>query len=206
MRRPVPPQRKQSSGVGKALLIAGLVLGVTGCLGVSALGFLYWLSQQNGAAGGANTFANAPPFPGQPPPGTFPDPSHAPHPPGGKKVFGLEDGMEDGLIDVPGAHHDDPTALEPGCYLNEAIFESDQEFGANAPWEFVAIVSREQVDCSAARRVKLSAQAQQMARDWPFDEEILQVEDVSPPEQLAGESGFLQKSVRIHTKVSANRP
>lgn len=187
--------------MGKALLIAGLVLGVTGCLGISAIGFLYSLAQQNGAAGGENSFANSPPFPGQPPPGTFPNPPSAPQPPDGKKVFGLEDG----LIDVPGAQ-DEALSLEPGCYLTEAIFVLDQEDGSSAPWEFETIVSRERVGCSAVRRGKLSAQAQQMARDWPLGEEVLQVEEVSSPQQVAEGHGLLQKSVRVHTKVSANQP
>jgi len=208
MRRPAPAQgqRKQGSGLGKALLIAGLVLGITGCLGISALGFLYSLSQQNGAADGANTFANPPHFqvPPPPPPETDPNPSHAAHPPGGQKVFGMGEGMDDGLIDVPGTHQE--TFIEPGCYLNEALFVSDQDLGADAPWEFETIISREKVPCSAGRRGKLSAQARQMSQDWPFNEEILKVEELAPPRQVTDEDGLLQKSVRVHTKVSANRP
>jgi serine/threonine protein kinase len=203
MRRPAPAQgqRHQSSGVGKALLIGGLVLGVSGCLGVSALGFLAWLS----GTGGANLHADPPPFAGQPPQGTFPNAPPAPRSPDGKKVFSLEDGMEDGLVDVPGALQEALAELEPGCHLYRAILESDQDSGPNAPWEYVTLVSHEQVDCSSLRRGKLSAQAKQLAEDWPFGE-VLQVEDVSRPEPVEGEPGLFRKEVRVHTRVSANQP
>ncbi|HVG64234.1 MAG TPA: serine/threonine-protein kinase [Hyalangium sp.] len=200
MRRPVPAQgqHKQSSGVGKALLIGGLVLGVSGCLIVSGLGFLAWMS----GMGEANHHADSPPFAGQHPPGAFPNPSHPPQPKGGQKVFGLDDG----LIDVPGAQQAGLTDLEPGCYVNEVIFESDQDLGPNAPWEYVTLVSREQVECSSQSRGKLSAQARQIAEDWPFGEEILKVEDGSRPQPVKGEPGLLHKRVRIHTRVSADQP
>jgi hypothetical protein len=216
MRRPVPPQRKQSSGVGKALLIAGLVLGVTGCLGISALGFLYSLSQQNGGAGGANSFSDSTPIPGPPPPGTYPNLANAPpvdsqppsspprpHPPDGKKkVFG----PKDGLIDVPGAQHGDPFALKPGCYLNEAILEVEEDASPDAPWEFVGQVSRTPVKCPSGRRSKPSAQAQHLSEDWPFpEEEILEVEDAYPPMPAPDEPGMIRKGVRVRTRVSADQ-
>jgi hypothetical protein len=214
MRRPAPAQRKQSSGVGKALLIAGLVLAVTGCLGISALGFLYSLTLQNGAEGGENSFANSPPFPGSPPPGTHPNLANAPpvasqppsrpprpHPSAGKeKVFG----PEDGLIDVPGAEHEGLVALKPGCYLNEAILEAEEDASPDEPWGFVGQGLRVPVKCPSGRRGKPSAQAQRLSEEWPFPEEILAVEDAYPPMPAPDDPGRIRKGVRVRTRVSAD--
>ena len=192
-------QRKQSSGMGKGCLIAGLVLGVTGCMGMSALGFLVWLS---GAADDMNHHANSQPSTGQFQRELYPDPGNAPHPPSG--VGSLPD---DDLMDEQQAQQEAQAGLEPGCYVRDVLLESDQDSGPDAPWEFVGLVSYEPSACPSGRQGKPSAQAQALAQQWPLEnEEILEVEHVSGPHPVVGEPGLFRKTVRAHTKVSESMP
>ncbi len=198
--RPAPAQhpRKQSSGMGKGCLIAGLVLGAIGCVGLGGLGFLAWLSGQAGGASGGGIYAQPMSSPGGSHPREIhPDPSHVPQPLGGKTIFGEHDPQFEEMAQAE---------IEPGCYINEAILESDGDDGPNAPWEFVGLVSREEVTCPPGRRGKPSAEARKLARDWPFKEELIRVENLTEPSPVQGEPGLFRKGVRVHTQVSANRP
>lgn len=184
--------------MGKGCLIAGLVLGVIGCVGMTGLGFLVWLSEQAKAGGGGSSWSSAiPPSGGSQPREIDPDHSHVPHPPSGKVVFGMGDPQAEQMAQAP---------IEPGCYVSEAILESDRDNGPNAPWEFVGLVSREEVSCPPGRRGKPGPEARKLARDWPFKEEILRVEDASAPQPAFDEPGMLRKQVRVHTQVSEHVP
>ncbi len=199
---PAQGQRKQSSGMGKGCLIAGLVLGVTGCMGMSALGFLVWLSGQNGAAGGMNHHANSVPSTGQFQREHYPDPGNAPHPPPDEGSL-----PDDDLLDAEQAQQEAQAALKPACYIRDILLESDQDNGPDAPWEFVGFVSYEPIPCPLERFGKPSARLQALAQQWHLEnEEILGVEPVSGPHPVAGEPGLFRKTVRARTKVSESMP
>lgn len=184
--------------MGKGCLIAGLALGAIGCVGVAGLGFLAWLSNQAGGASGGGFSAQPMPSPGGSHPREIhPPPSHIPQPMGGKTIFGEDDPQIEQMAQVE---------IEPGCYINEAILESDQDDGPKAPWEFVGLVSREAVTCPPGRRGKPNPAARKLARDWPFKEELLRVEDVSEPSPVQGEPGLFRKLVKVHTQVSESMP
>ncbi len=197
----VQGQRKKSSGVGKGCLIAGLALGFIGCIGVSAMGFLVWLSSQGqgGAAGGTNSYSNSRPTPGQPRREVFPDSHNAPQAPAGRNFA-----PDDDPVDVPQNEQDAMELFEPGCYVSEVMLESDQDNGSNAPWEFAGLVSRKAVACPSGSQGQPSAEAQKLAQDWPFLEEVLRVEHTSGPQPVPGEPGLFRKNVRAHTRVSSN--
>jgi hypothetical protein len=147
-------------------------------MGMTGLGFLVWLSEQAGAGNSANHASNFMPPTGQP----------------------------EQEIDMPGAEQEAHAALEPGCYINQAILESDQDDGPNAPWEFSGLVSREPVDCPSGRRGKPRTKARPHVPGWPFEEELLKVEDVTGPRPVPDEPGLFQKAVQVHTQVAESQP
>lgn len=185
-RGPVPAQsqRPQSSGWVKGCLIAAAVV-FAGCLGISALGYLAGMGDSQQQQEEDSRF-NAPSTP-----------------PAGQLAAR-------GAVPLPEPdREDDPepqATLEPGCYVSEALVKSiADEQGQGERWEFVGLISRSDDDCPSGGPSAPSAQAQALARSWPFREEILQVEDSSPPRE-AEEPGVLLRAVRAHTQVADTAP
>jgi hypothetical protein len=170
----------------KGCLIAGTVV-FMGCLGLSFLGYLASLGarQQQEEDSRSNT-------PSPQPAGQVAYAGNTPTP---QPDIGDDDDP------VPAA------ALAPGCYVSEALLGSaPDEEGHRMPWEFVKLVSRTEVACPSGRQGAANKQARELAESWPYEEEILQVEEVSPARPSPEEPEVFTKVVRARTRVSAAPP
>jgi serine/threonine-protein kinase len=182
---PVPGQRSGASLWLKGCLIAGAVL-FMGCLGLSVLGYLIEQGRQEQDLEEDSRLNTPVP------------------PPAGQVAYAA-------VAPMPHADRGDGDDSEaqpvfvPGCYVSEALLESASEENGHQgePWEFSELLSRSAVACPSGRQKALSAQAQALAQGWPFEEEILQIEETSPPKPSPDEPQVFQKVVRARTRVSA---
>ncbi|KFE64324.1 serine/threonine-protein kinase [Hyalangium minutum] len=179
-----PAQAKGSpnSGLLKGCLIVAVVF-IGGCLGLTLLGSLFGMgSDPHDEEEDAhfNMQLTAPP---------------------GQVAYGaVQPAPEPGTDDELGA----PSLLAPGCYVSQAILEAtaDGNGRPGEPWELGEIVSRTQEPCSPGRQRAPSAQARELAQTWPYEEEILQVEELMPPHPAPDAPGLLLRVVKARTQVA----
>ncbi|MBN1210898.1 MAG: serine/threonine protein kinase [Myxococcaceae bacterium] len=187
-----PPAR--SSFLGRGCLLAVLVVGGLGCLGLGGI-FVLAAAQSSQENHEADVSAPAPVGSssqrGSKPVRT----PKAKKPPADSPVpLGDELAGEDRPLPNEGT----------GCYVTHALFRSSlEEGGQHGPWEFETIISHEPVDCAAVPKGRLSPKEKALMEEWGSAQEVLQVMPLSSPEPVPDDPGTRQQEFRIYTRESS---
>lgn len=200
----VLPKRTQAvktSFLGRGCLVAVLAVGFLGCLGLG--GAVLWAMENGGqlAEGEAGLPMNPSP-PGAVPRPPKPIPVAAPEEPAPPAPTVVEPQEQ-----VPVREQRARPLDGPGCYVSEVIFGSSREDdGQYGPWEFDTIISRDTIDCDSVRPRELSPEEKELADAWSYEEEVLQVKTLSPPEPAPEDPDTRRQRLRVFTRVSEGAP